>query len=160
MTGAYRPCVGIVLLNDQDQVFVGRRLDARQRAWQMPQGGIDPGETVQEAAKRELFEEVGLKTAEIVYILPTVYRYDLPADLRARLPWGDRYVGQEQTWVIARHTGADSDINLRAHTPAEFCAWRWCTLNDLPDVAVSFKRSLYQSLAQEVLAWLRRASLP
>jgi putative (di)nucleoside polyphosphate hydrolase len=150
MTGAYRPCVGIVLLNDQRQVFVGRRLDARQRAWQMPQGGIDPGETVQEAARRELFEEVGLKTTDIIHVLPILYRYNLPQALRVRLPWGDRYVGQEQTWVIARHTGSDNDINLRAHTPAEFCAWRWCALDDLPDVAVSFKRPLYQNLVNDV----------
>ena len=150
MTKEYRPCVGIVLLNSQHRVFVGRRLDSRQRAWQMPQGGIDPGESVLQAAQRELFEEVGVKNADIVHTIPEVYRYDLPDAVRARLPWGNQYIGQEQTWVIARHSGGDAEINLRAHTPPEFCAWRWCTLQDLPDIAVSFKRPLYQRLAEAV----------
>lgn len=150
MTKEYRPCVGIVLLNPQQRVFVGRRLDSRQRAWQMPQGGIDPGESVLQAAQRELFEEVGVKNADIVHTIPEVYRYDLPDAVRARLPWGNQYIGQEQTWVIARHSGGDAEINLRAHTPPEFCAWRWCPLQDLPDIAVSFKRPLYQRLAEAV----------
>ncbi|MFM7631613.1 MAG: RNA pyrophosphohydrolase [Alphaproteobacteria bacterium] len=155
MTQGYRPCVGIVLLNPHNRVFVGRRLDSRQRAWQMPQGGIDAGESVAQAANRELFEEVGLNTAEIVHILPEVYRYDLPESVRARLPWGQTYIGQEQTWVIARHRGSDKEINLKAHTPPEFCAWRWCNLQDLPDIPVSFKRSLYQRLTNAVGDFLK-----
>jgi putative (di)nucleoside polyphosphate hydrolase len=141
----YRPCVGIALFNQQGQVFVGERIDTP-GAWQMPQGGIDPGEDIAEAAMRELSEEVGTRHARIIKIIDETVRYDLPPDLRKKL-WGGRYAGQEQTWVVARFDGQDSDINLTAGDvgiPAEFSQWKWVSLEDTVSLIVPFKREAYR----------------
>lgn len=141
----YRPCVGIVLLNAQDKVFVGERID-NPGAWQMPQGGIDPGESVEEAAFRELGEEVGTNEADILRIAGTTIRYDIPQRTLDRLPWGNQYRGQEQTWVAMRFLGADADINLESHDPAEFTAWQWVGMNETLDLIVPFKRETYREV--------------
>jgi putative (di)nucleoside polyphosphate hydrolase len=141
----YRPCVGIALLNQQGQVFVGERIDTP-GAWQMPQGGIDPGEDIAEASMRELAEEIGTRKATILKIIEETVRYDLPPDLRQKL-WGGRYAGQEQTWVVARFDGHDSDINLAAvgaGIPAEFSQWKWVRLEDTVSMIVPFKREAYK----------------
>jgi len=137
----YRPCVGITLFNPDNKIFVGERIDSP-GSWQMPQGGIDPGETVEQAFFREMREEIGTDKAEIIKILDTPLRYDLPQRLISRL-WGGRFGGQEQTWVAARFTGSDTDIAIHAHNPPEFQAWQWVSLEEAPNLIVPFKRDTY-----------------
>jgi putative (di)nucleoside polyphosphate hydrolase len=145
--GAYRRGVGIMLLNDKNRVFVGRRIDRQDQAWQMPQGGIDSGETPREAAFRELKEEVGTDDAEIVRESAGWLRYDLPADLGSGL-WRGRYRGQEQKWFAMRFLGRDGDIDLTTHHP-EFNAWQWVTPDRLEELIVPFKRALYHDIVAE-----------
>lgn len=142
----YRPCVGIALFNATGQVFVGERIDTP-GAWQMPQGGIDPGETIEQAALRELREEVGSDKADILYIYDKKLRYRLPDRLVERL-WNSQYGGQEQTWIAVRFKGNDSDINIAAHNPAEFRAWKWVDLPNVLDLIVPFKRDTYREIIQ------------
>lgn len=140
----YRPCVGICFLNSDNNVFVGERIDTP-NAWQMPQGGIDDGEDAQAAALRELGEEVGTDKAHILMIAQKKLRYELPDRLISSL-WDGRYRGQEQTWIAARFTGNDSDINLNAHNPPEFSNWQWVELERCLDLIVPFKRELYKEV--------------
>lgn len=147
MSLPYRPAVGIMLLNAHAQVFVGQRLDSTLEAWQMPQGGIDEGETPEQAAWRELGEEVGTNAATIIGVGKACLDYDLPADLQGKL-WGGRYRGQRQTWFAMRFTGIDADINIATAEP-EFRAWMWVEPARLPDLIVPFKRSLYQAVLSE-----------
>ena len=142
----YRPCAGVMLLNRHGQVFVGQRLDSVVEAWQMPQGGIDPGEDAIEAAWRELWEETGVerKHAELVAAAPDELFYDLPEDLVGRL-WKGKWRGQRQRWFLFRFLGEDSDVNIETAEP-EFRAWRWAKPKDLPDIIVPFKRELYKEL--------------
>lgn len=140
----YRPCVGIMLLNTQNQVWVGRRIDrdpAMRDAWQMPQGGIDKGETPAEAALRELEEEIGTAKATILAEAPDWFSYDLPDHMIGKV-WKGKYRGQTQRWFAARFTGQDSDIDIETEHP-EFDAWRWVPSKDLPDLIVPFKRQTY-----------------
>ncbi|MGH7030700.1 MAG: RNA pyrophosphohydrolase [Stellaceae bacterium] len=144
----YRPAVGIMLLNRRGLVFVARRIDiAASPAWQMPQGGIDPGETPRQAALRELAEETGTGKAEIVAESSTWMTYDLPAALVGKV-WGGGYRGQRQKWFAMRFTGCDADIDLAASHP-EFNAWRWVRVDVLPRLIVSFKRQLYIDIVTE-----------
>lgn len=141
---AYRPCVGIALFNAQGKVFVGERIDTPD-AWQMPQGGMDEGESVKQTALRELAEEVGTDKAEIIKIAGKKIRYDLPDHLVAKF-WNGQYRGQEQTWVAARFTGTDSDIKLDAFDPPEFNAWQWVDLPNTLNLIVPFKRDIYRDV--------------
>ncbi|RJF88652.1 RNA pyrophosphohydrolase [Oleomonas cavernae] len=143
----YRPCVGIMLINQDNKVFVGQRLDQIAEAWQMPQGGIDPGESPEVAALRELKEEVGTDKAEIIAQSRDWLTYDLPADLIGKL-WKGRYRGQRQKWLAMRFLGDDRDIDIATHEP-EFMAWRWIEPDLLPDVIVPFKRDLYTQIVAE-----------
>ena len=143
----YRPCVGIMLLNRRGQAFVARRIDMPSEAWQMPQGGIDDGETPQVAALRELREEVGTDKAEILAESRDWHDYDLPAELIGKL-WGGRYRGQRQKWFAMRFTGSDDDINIDTEFP-EFLDWKWAALERLPSLIVPFKRHLYELLVAE-----------
>ena len=144
----YRSAVGIMLLNQAGQVFVARRIDMPTvAAWQMPQGGIDPGETPRQAALRELREEIGTNKAEILGESRVWLKYDLPAEL-ARGVWGGRYCGQRQKWFAMRFTGDDTDINLETDHP-EFDAWKWIPPEQLPEVIVPFKRQLYVNILAE-----------
>lgn len=141
----YRPCVGIMLVNEEGQVFVGKRIDNQEGDWwQMPQGGVDKGEEPSDAAYRELEEETGATRddVELITRLDSEIFYDLPPELKGKL-WGGKYIGQRQIWYLARFTGTDDDINLEAHDPAEFCEWKWVEAETLPDLIVPFKRDVY-----------------
>ena len=139
----YRPGVGVMLLNDRDQVFVGQRLDSTLEAWQMPQGGIDEGEDPRAAAFRELEEETGIPAAKatIVAEAEAWLHYDLPDDLIGKL-WKGKYRGQRQKWFAVRFLGTDADVRLDAFH-AEFRSWKWAEPADLPALIVPFKRDLY-----------------
>jgi len=145
----YRPAAGIMLVNAEGKVFVGQRLDSKLEAWQMPQGGLDPGEDPGEAALRELEEETGIARAlvEIVACAREELLYDLPPDLVPRL-WQGRYRGQRQTWYLMRFKGRDADVRIETAHP-EFRAWKWAEPSELPDMIVPFKRALYEKLLEE-----------
>ena len=149
----YRPGVGVMLLDGGKRVFVGRRIDMAGENWQMPQGGIDKGETPREAALRELKEEVGTDHAEILAETTGWLRYDVPREIAGRL-WRGRYRGQMQKWFAMRFTGRDSDIDLAAHHP-EFNAWKWVAPAELPRLIVPFKRQLYLDVLAEFAPLLR-----
>ena len=153
----YRPCAGVMLVNNANLVFVGQRLDSSSEAWQMPQGGIDKGEDPRDAALRELREEAGIAPAmaEIIAASAAEHYYDLPGELMGKI-WGGRYRGQRQHWFLARFLGSDADINIATEHP-EFRAWRWTPLDSLPDLIVPFKRDLYRALVTEFGAVLGRA---
>jgi putative (di)nucleoside polyphosphate hydrolase len=140
----YRPCVGIMLFNADGKVFVGKRLDQTVESWQMPQGGIDKGETPKQAALRELKEEVGTKKAEIIAEMEDWVTYDLPEHLIGIALHG-KYRGQRQKWFALRFTGKESDIDLTSHDP-EFSSYRWVSLEELPDLIVAFKREIYKTV--------------
>jgi putative (di)nucleoside polyphosphate hydrolase len=145
----YRPAVGIMLVNPAGLAFIGRRIDmpAGLAAWQMPQGGIDPGESPREAAFRELKEEVGTDKAEILAETQGWLHYDLPTDIASRM-WSGRWRGQRQKWFLMRFTGTDADINPATEHP-EFDAWEWVEPHRLPELIVPFKRQLYRELLAE-----------
>jgi putative (di)nucleoside polyphosphate hydrolase len=147
----YRPGVGIMLLDRAGNVFVGRRIDmpAGLAAWQMPQGGIDPGEVPREAAMRELKEEVGTDKADILAESRAWLYYDLPEEIAAGI-WGGRYRGQRQKWFAMRFTGEDADIDPAASEHPEFDAWEWVAPARLPDLIVPFKRRLYLAVLAEL----------
>ena len=132
----FRPCVGLMLIGDDDRVFVARRIDMPSEAWQMPQGGIDDGETPRQAAMRELREEIGTDKAEIVAESPQWRRYDLPDELLGKI-WGGRYRGQTQKWFLLRFTGTDADIDIDTEEP-EFLAWQWVEMARVPDLCTSW----------------------
>lgn len=143
---AYRPCVGILLLNPAGLAFAGRRSDSGPDSWQMPQGGIDRGEDPERAAFRELREETGVERASVLASTPGWLRYDLPPELAGRL-WGGRYRGQRQKWFAMRHEGPESEIDIGPG--GEFSAWRWVEPRTLPEIIVPFKRDLYERVLRE-----------
>jgi putative (di)nucleoside polyphosphate hydrolase len=137
-----------VLFNDQGLVFVGQRLDAYQNAWQYPQGGIDEGEEPHIAALRELEEEIGTANVEIIGDIQEWLNYDLPPDLQGHV-WKGRYRGQTQKWFAMRFLGDDSEIDPTTVEHPEFRAWKWAEIQEIPEMAVPFKRSIYQTLVSE-----------
>lgn len=150
----YRPCVGVMLLNKEGAVFVGQRLDTTLEAWQMPQGGIDPGEAPLQTAIRELEEETGIvpDLVELIAEAPGEFRYDLPPELVEKV-WGGKYRGQLQRWYLFRFLGEDADIRIQTAHP-EFRAWRWADPKDLPLLIVPFKRALYEEVLDAFSAHL------
>ncbi len=142
----YRPCVGIMLFNSAGLVLVARRLDMVSEAWQMPQGGIEPGETPIDAAFRELEEEIGTAKAELLEEHEGWVDYDLPHDLVSKL-WQGKFRGQTQKWFAMLFTGSDADINIETEIP-EFSEWKWAEVQALPGLIVPFKRDLYAQLAR------------
>jgi putative (di)nucleoside polyphosphate hydrolase len=159
--GLYRPCVGIALFNREGRVFVGRRKvgahDGHLRhAWQMPQGGIDEGEAAGDAARRELYEETNVRSAEPLGEAKDWLTYDIPTPT-AGLGWKGRYIGQRQKWLAFRFTGAEAEIDVERpadgqHKP-EFGAWRWERLERVPKLIVPFKRAVYEKVAEEFAAF-------
>jgi putative (di)nucleoside polyphosphate hydrolase len=145
----YRAGVGVMLLNERDEVFVGQRLDSALEAWQMPQGGIDEGEDPRTAAFRELEEETGVRAdlGEVIGESADWLTYDLPDDLVGKV-WGGRYRGQRQKWFAIRFLGRDADVNIGTDH-AEFRAWKWARPADLPSLIVPFKRELYARVLDE-----------
>ena len=147
----YRPCAGFMLVNANGLVFVGERIDKQAHGyWQMPQGGIDPGEQAEVAALRELKEETGVDRdkVEIIAAGSKTFKYDLPKELLGRI-WKGKYRGQEQHWFLGRFTGSDRDIDLNAYNPAEFKAFRWVKPEELPELIIPFKRAVYEELVAE-----------
>lgn len=145
----YRPCAGIMLVNRDGKVFVGQRRDSRTEAWQMPQGGIDDGEDVQEAALRELEEETGVPRAMVTVIARSKdeHFYDLPDDLIGKL-WNGKWRGQRQHWFLMRFQGEDQDVNIETDHQ-EFRAWQWIAPEELPNLIVPFKEKLYRNIVAE-----------
>jgi putative (di)nucleoside polyphosphate hydrolase len=143
----YRRGVGIMLLNRVNRVFVAQRIDFTGDAWQMPQGGIDKGESPREAAHRELEEEIGTGKADFLAETKGWFTYDFPPELRERFRRG-RFLGQQQKWFAMRFTGQDSDINLETEHP-EFKTWKWVEPSDLPRLIVPFKRQVYLDVLEE-----------
>lgn len=146
----YRPNVGLMVINADGLVWVGRRLDSETNAWQMPQGGIDKGETPKEAALRELEEETGIAPDQVEVIAETAdwVRYDLPADLLGKL-WKGKWRGQEQKWFLMRYTGSDDQITIDTDHP-EFAEWAWLPADQLVDRIVPFKRAVYAEVVAEL----------
>ncbi|MBX9977673.1 MAG: RNA pyrophosphohydrolase [Alphaproteobacteria bacterium] len=152
----YRPNVGIILINTDKKIFVGRRCDSlrddKVPAWQMPQGGIDDGESIEEAALRELLEEIGTNHVEVIKVSDDWYYYDLPKALAQKL-WGGKYLGQRQKWVLAHFKGTDVDINLNTYHP-EFCAFQWVAPRDAIHLIVDFKKDLYTQVLSDFTVYL------
>lgn len=150
----YRDCAGVVLVNRDGLIFAGQRLDSDQEAWQMPQGGIDAGETPREAALRELTEETGV-TPDLVEIIgetPDWVYYDLPPELLGKV-WGGKFGGQRQMWYAMRFLGTDDDICIATEHP-EFSRWQWTTPQELVEKIVPFKRDVYQQVLTDLSAAL------
>ncbi len=152
----YRPCAGIFLLNHRGQVFAGRRNDVDtddiigrliDKPWQLPQGGIDPGETPAEAVMREMREEVGTDNALILSESRQWHCYDLPVEI-AQMKWSGKYRGQAQKWFALRFDGADSEINIATAHP-EFDAWKWVNIEEVCELVVAFKRDVYARIVDE-----------
>ena len=140
--------VGIALLNHENKIFVGKRVDNPANSWQMPQGGVDKNEDFLQAAKRELEEETGIRTVEVIKELNEWMTYDLPKNLLGKL-WKGKYRGQKQKWFIMKFLGKNDEINIDTKHP-EFLDWKWINPSELPKVAVHFKINIYKKLKKEL----------
>ena len=143
-----RTGVGIIVLNKQNKIFVGKRKDNPGDKWQMPQGGVDEGEDYITAMKRELLEETSIKNIEIIKEIDKIYQYELPENL-VGIIWKGKYRGQKQKWFITRFLGEEKEINLNTKH-AEFIDWKWIEPKFLPEVIVNFKKDLYLNLLKEI----------
>ena len=140
--------VGIILLNNKNQVFVGKRKDNPGDKWQMPQGGVDKDEDFITAMRRELHEETSIKNIKIIKEISQIYEYELPENLIGII-WKGKFRGQKQKWFIAKFLGSENEINLNTSHP-EFIEWKWIEAEILPEVIVEFKKNLYLSLLKEI----------
>ena len=148
MENNYRKCVGMMIINTQKEILVGRRLDHPSGYWQMPQGGIDENEKPEEAVWREMMEEIGTNNAKLSQISSQWIKYDIPQETLNYLPWGKKYVGQTQKWFIFHFLGEDDEINVETQNP-EFSEWRWMNHKELTENAVPFKRKVYKTILDE-----------
>ena len=142
--------VGIILLNHENNIFVGKRIDNPKNSWQMPQGGVDENEDFLQAAKRELEEETGIKSVELVKELNGWLGYDLPENLLGKVLEG-KYRGQKQKWFIMKFIGKINEINVKTENP-EFFEWKWIAPSELPNVAVEFKVDIYKKIKTELIS--------
>ena len=141
--------VGIVLINHENKIFVGKRIDNQEgNYWQMPQGGVDNGEDFYKAALRELEEETSIKSVSLIKEVDSFTTYHLPKNLLGII-WKGKYKGQKQKWFIVKFNGDEKEININTKKP-EFLDWKWINLDDLPKIAVKFKLEVYKNLKQEV----------
>ena len=140
--------VGIALLNRENKIFVGKRIDNPANSWQMPQGGVDGNEDFLQAAKRELEEETNIRSVTVIKELSEWLTYDLPKNLLGKL-WKGKYRGQKQKWFIMKFLGKNDEINIKTKKP-EFLDWKWIKPSDLPTVAVDFKVNIYKKMAKEL----------
>ena len=140
--------VGIILLNKNNQVFVGKRRDNPGNKWQMPQGGVEDGEDFITAMKRELLEETSIINIKILKEINRTFEYELPKKLIGII-WKGKFRGQKQKWFITKFLGEDSEINLNTKNP-EFIDWKWIEPKKLPEVIVNFKKNLYKNLLKEI----------
>jgi len=140
--------VGIILLNNKNQVFVGKRKDNPGDKWQMPQGGVDDGEDFLTAMKRELYEETSIENIEIIKEISQIYKYELPGNLIGII-WKGKFRGQKQKWFIVKFLGNKNEINVNTKHQ-EFIEWKWLDADKLPNVIVEFKKKLYQDLLKEI----------
>ena len=143
-----RTGVGIIVLNKQNKIFVGKRKDNPGDKWQMPQGGVNEGEDYITAMRRELFEETSIQNIEIIKEIDKIYQYELPENL-VGIIWKGKYRGQKQKWFITRFLGEEDEINLNTKH-AEFIDWKWIEPKLLPEVIVNFKKDLYLNLLKEI----------
>ena len=143
-----RSGVGIVVLNQENKVFVAKRIDNPKNFWQMPQGGVDPGEDFLEAAYRELEEETSIKSVKLIKELDGMITYELP-DRLLGIIWKGKYRGEKQKWFLMRFTGEDKEINIDTHHP-EFLDWKWIELDQLTNVVVDFKQHVYKEVQKKV----------
>ena len=148
MTKNYRKCVGMTILNKENKILVGRRIDHPSGYWQMPQGGIDKNEIPQEAVWREMMEEIGSNNAKLIHESTQWLNYEIPENTLKTLPWGNKYIGQIQKWFVFKFIGKDSDINIGTENP-EFSEWKWSNRSTLKDNAVPFKREIYKKILEE-----------
>ena len=153
----YRPCVGLTVFNRDGLVFIGRRIDGPEHTdlthvWQMPQGGLDPGEDPYECGLRELYEETNIRSVERIATIDDWLTYDIPREIVGQA-WKGQYRGQTQKWFALRFTGDDSEIDVAhpggGHHKAEFVAWRWEPIQNLPELIVPFKRKTYERVVKE-----------
>tara|TARA_B100002052_G_C15777589_1_gene549981 strand:+ start:450 stop:920 length:471 start_codon:yes stop_codon:yes gene_type:complete len=140
--------VGAVVLNKKNQVFVGKRKDNPIDKWQMPQGGVNTGENLVDAMKRELHEETNIQNIKILNEIDGWFEYELPKNLLGKI-WKGRYRGQKQKWFVVKFLGNDTEINLQTDKP-EFIEWRWLDIENLPNVIVDFKRKVYEQLLPKI----------
>ena len=140
--------VGIVLLNSENKIFVGKRIDNPVNSWQMPQGGVDKNENLLNAAFRELREETGVKNVKLIKEIDTWLTYDLPKNLLGKL-WNGKYRGQRQKWFVMRFIGKDEEVNVKTKN-AEFKEWKWIAVDQLTNVAVDFKLQIYKKISEEL----------
>ena len=148
MTGQYRRCVGMMILNNIKEILVGRRLDHPSGFWQMPQGGIDENENPEEAVWREMMEEIGTNKAKLLKVSSQWINYDIPSETLKTLPWGHKYIGQTQKWFAFQFTGEENDVNVGTINP-EFSEWKWTKINSIVDEIVPFKRDVYSVILEE-----------
>ena len=148
MSKPYRKCVGMMIINNNKEILVGKRIDHPSGFWQMPQGGIDEYENPEEAVWREMMEEIGTNNVTLIKTSNQWLNYDIPNDTLKTLPWGHKYKGQTQKWFAFKFTGKDQDIDVGTTNP-EFSEWKWINYQNIVDKIVPFKRSVYSKILKE-----------
>ena len=147
-----REGVGVIILNDDNKIFVGKRKDNPTNKWQMPQGGVDRGENYLTAMKRELYEETSIKSVKILKEIDGFFEYELPKNL-VGIIWKGKFRGQKQKWFITKFIGDQKEINLKTKNP-EFIEWKWIEPDQLPEVIVDFKKKMYMDLSKIIKSFI------